>query len=105
MSFGRLKPRAISQSQLQSQRYIKSIRSLGDVWGSFAEQSLSESSRNSALVETKFDLVSRLANALEEQRQLKPTIVEMPTHRTPAALQIHQTIHTNRSSSALSYSC
>lgn len=79
MTSGILKPLAVFCSQPQSQRYIKAIRNLGDAWRSFAEQPLPESDENSAVVETNFDFVLKIANALEEQRQSKPTVVEMST--------------------------
>ncbi|KAJ6078909.1 hypothetical protein N7467_008662 [Penicillium canescens] len=82
MASGLLKPLAVFCSQSQSQRYIKTIRNLGDAWRSLAEKPLTESDKNSALVETNFDFVLKITNALEEQ-QSEPTTVEMSTQEPP----------------------
>lgn len=79
MASGILKPLAVFCSHPQSQRYIKTVRNLGDAWRSLAEKPVPELDRNSVLVETNFDLVLRVTNALEEQWQSKPAIVEMLT--------------------------
>jgi hypothetical protein len=83
MASGLLKPLAVFCSQSQFQQYIKSIRNLGDAWRSLAEKPLPESDKNCTLVETNFDFVLKITNALEEQRQSKPTIVEMSTSEPP----------------------
>jgi hypothetical protein len=82
MATGLLKPLDVFCSQSQSQRYIKTIRNLGDAWRSVAEKPLTESDKNSVLVETNFDFVLKITNALEEQ-QSEPTTVEMSTHEPP----------------------
>ena len=82
MTTGLLKPLDVFCSQSQSQRYIKTIRNLGDAWRSLAEKPLTESDKNSVLVETNFDFVLKITNALEGQ-QSKPTTVEMSTHEPP----------------------
>ncbi|CAG8908080.1 unnamed protein product [Penicillium egyptiacum] len=83
MASGLLRPLAVFCSQSQSQRYIKTIRNLGDAWRSLAEEPLSECDKNSALVETNFDFVLKITNALEEQRQSNPTLVEMSVREPP----------------------
>lgn len=83
MASGLLKPLAVFCSQSQSQRYIKSIRNLGDAWRTLAEKPLPECDKNTVLVETNFDFVLKITNALEEQRQSKSTIVEMSTSEPP----------------------
>ncbi|KAJ6043638.1 uncharacterized protein N7446_001835 [Penicillium canescens] len=82
MSSGLLKPLGVFCSQSQSQRYIKTIRNLSDAWRSPAEKPLTESDKNSALVETNFGFVLKITNAVEEQ-QSEPTTVEMSTHEPP----------------------
>ncbi|OGE58582.1 hypothetical protein PENARI_c001G03122 [Penicillium arizonense] len=82
MASSLLKPLDVFCSQSQSQRYIKTIRNLGDAWRSLAEIPLTESDKNSALVETSFDFVLKVTNALEEQ-QSEPTTVEMSTQEPP----------------------
>ena len=82
MTSGLLKPLVVFCSQSQSQRYIKTIMNLGDAWRSLSEQPLLESEKDSVLVETNFDFVLRITNALEEQPQSKPTMVEMLTHES-----------------------
>ncbi|KAJ6024733.1 hypothetical protein N7540_005530 [Penicillium herquei] len=79
MASGILRPLAVFCSQSQSQRYIKSIRNLGDAWRTLAEKPLPEGDKNSVLVETTFDLVLKITNGLEEQRKSNPTIIEMST--------------------------
>ncbi|KAI9934022.1 hypothetical protein ASPWEDRAFT_36001 [Aspergillus wentii DTO 134E9] len=83
MASGFLRPLAVFCSQSQSQRYIKTIKNLGDAWRSLAEIPLPECDKNSALIETNFDFVLKITNALEEQRQPNPTIVEMSTTTSP----------------------
>ena len=79
---GLLKPLDVFCSQSQSQRYIKTVRNLGDAWRSLADNPLTESDKNSVLVETNFDFVLKITNALEGQ-QSEPTTVEMSTHEPP----------------------
>ncbi|KAJ5727370.1 hypothetical protein N7493_005190 [Penicillium malachiteum] len=85
MASGILRPLAVFCSQSQSQRYIKSIRNLGDAWRTLAEKPLPESDKNSVLVETNFDLVLKITNGLEEQRKSNPTIIEMSTSEPPSS--------------------
>ncbi|KAJ5640049.1 uncharacterized protein N7484_007911 [Penicillium longicatenatum] len=80
MTSGFLKPLAVFCSQSQSRRYIKGVRNLGDAWRTLAEKPLPECDKNSVLVETNFDFVLKITNALEEQHQSKQTIVEMSTN-------------------------
>ncbi|KAJ6081187.1 hypothetical protein N7499_006061 [Penicillium canescens] len=103
MSSGLLKPLGVFCSQSQSQRYIKTIRNLSDAWRSPAEKPLTESDKNSALVETNFGFVLKITNAVEEQ-QSEPTTVEMSTHEPPISTTSVSTttFHANRISPALS---
>ncbi|KAJ5970426.1 uncharacterized protein N7479_000344 [Penicillium vulpinum] len=86
MESGLLKPLAVFCSQSQSQRYIKTVRNLGDAWHSLAERPLSKSEENSVLVETNFDFVLKITNILEEQRQSESTIVEISAHKPSTPL-------------------
>jgi hypothetical protein len=75
MTSGVLEPLAVFASQSKSQRYIKAIRDLGDTWRSPAEIPLTGSEKDSAVLETNFDFVLRITNALGS----KSTTVEMST--------------------------
>ncbi|KAJ5195739.1 hypothetical protein N7449_006218 [Penicillium cf. viridicatum] len=86
MASGLLKPLAEFCSQSQSQRYIKAVRNLGDVWRSLAEKPLSKSEENSALVETNFDFVLKITNILEERGQSESAFVEMSAHEPSISL-------------------
>ncbi|PYI16939.1 hypothetical protein BO86DRAFT_391535 [Aspergillus japonicus CBS 114.51] len=80
MASSLVKPLAIFCKQSQSQRYIKTIRNLGDAWRSLAEEPLPESDATSILVETNFDLIVKIKNAKEEQSSSSsPVIVEIST--------------------------
>lgn len=93
MASGLLKPLVVFCSQSQSQRYIKSVRNLGDAWRSLAEQPLPDCDKNSTLIETNFDLILKITNGLQEQRQLNPTVVEISTYE-PAPMSTNQTAPT-----------
>ncbi|KAJ5390108.1 uncharacterized protein N7496_001176 [Penicillium cataractarum] len=66
MASGILKPLAVFCSQSQSQRYIKTIRNLGDAWRTLAEEPITESDRKFAFIETTFDFTLRITNGLED---------------------------------------
>lgn len=84
MTSGLLKPLAVFCSQSQSQRYIKTIRNLGDAWRTLADQPTTESDQNSTVVETNFDFTFKITNGLEQECKSEPTIVEMmSTHQPP----------------------
>ncbi|KAJ5179853.1 hypothetical protein N7492_003063 [Penicillium capsulatum] len=74
-----LKPLAALCSQPQSQRYITSIRNLGNAWRSLTEPPLSESDQASAIVETNFDFILKVSNRLADNCQSNTTIVDMST--------------------------
>lgn len=63
---------------------IKTISNLGYAWRSLAKKPFTESDKNSALVETNFNLVLKGTNT--EEQQSKPTIVEMSTHEPPISM-------------------
>ncbi|KAJ5913814.1 hypothetical protein N7504_002697 [Penicillium tannophilum] len=91
MASGLLKPLAVFCRQSQSQHYIKSVRNLGDTWRSLAEQPILDCDENCTLIETNFDLVLKITNGLEEQRQLNPTIVELSTYEPATISANHST--------------
>ncbi|KAJ5785402.1 uncharacterized protein N7503_010614 [Penicillium pulvis] len=93
MASGLLKPLAVFCSQSQSQHYIESVRNIGNTRRSLTEQPLLDCNKNSTLIETSFDLVLKMSNGLEEQRQLNPTIVEITTSE-PATISANQSTPT-----------
>ncbi|EAW12998.1 uncharacterized protein ACLA_014350 [Aspergillus clavatus NRRL 1] len=61
MTSGLLKPLALFCTQSQSQRYIQSVRNLGDAWRTLAEPAnLTGADAQTTLIETTFDLALRL---------------------------------------------
>lgn len=64
----------------------KTARNLGDAWCGLAEKPLSKSDEDYALVETSFDLILKITNILDEQRQSELTTVEMSIHEASPCL-------------------
>lgn len=82
MTSGILKPLAIFCSQYQSQRYINSIRNLGDAWRTLAEEPIAESDRKFTSIETTFDFSLKIQTALEDEIS-----VDMVTSESPSATE------------------
>lgn len=75
-----LKPLRVFCTQTQSQRYIKTIKNLGDSWRRLGEKPPPESDEASVWVETSFDLVLKITNPLKDDKRPNPMNVEMSTH-------------------------
>lgn len=84
MTSGILKPLAVFCSQSQSQRYIKTIRNLGDAWGTLAEEPITESDRKFAFIETTFDFTLRITNGLENATSVEMTTSGAPSTKGPS---------------------
>lgn len=81
-----LKPLAVFCSQSQSQRYIKTIKNLGDAWRTLTDEPTTESDQKHTVVELSFDLILKITNGLEHNYKSEPTVVEMSTHEPPSSL-------------------
>lgn len=72
-----LKPLAVFSRQSQSQKYIKSIKNLGDAWRTLSEESCTESDRTT-VIETTFDFILKITTESDD------LIVEMTTIEIPS---------------------
>ena len=79
MTSGILKPLAVFCSQSQSQRYIKSIRNLGDAWRTLADEPIPESDREVSIIQTTFDLSLKIKHEQEDEISVDIITSESPS--------------------------
>lgn len=90
-----VKPLALFVSQPQSQRYIKTIKNLGDAWRSLSEEPSTESDPNTIVIETTFDLTLRITMDGQEENSISS--VEMicknnrPFQRSRSTITVYLT--------------
>ena len=91
---GILKPLAVFCSQSQSQRYIKTVRNLGDSWRTLADDTHSRpaADEDDTIIEATFDLITKIKSGANKQSFFVaidvPSTTEKP-HEAPATTEGH----------------
>ncbi|KAJ5648632.1 hypothetical protein N7490_005004 [Penicillium lividum] len=73
-----LEPFVVFCMQPQSQKYIKTIRNLGDAWRTFAEEPVPEPGQKLIIIETTFDFTLKIKNELEDAISVEMTLSDEP---------------------------
>ena len=79
MDYGLLKPLAVFSSQSQSQKYIKTVKNLGDAWRTLAQEPTTELNQNTTVIETTFDFVLEITKEPEPKCDTEQMSIDMRT--------------------------
>ena len=77
MHYELLKSLAVFSSQSQSQKYIKTIKNLGDAWRTLAEEP--EINQNTTVIETTFYFILKITKETKPKCDPEPISIEMQT--------------------------
>ncbi|KAL5364544.1 hypothetical protein BJX96DRAFT_157528 [Aspergillus floccosus] len=78
MTVGILKPLAVFCCQAQTQKYIKTVKNLGDAWRTLADKPATESDQTQTVIETTFDFCLKITRP-EDSAEPSQISVEMVT--------------------------
>ena len=77
MDYRLLKPLLVFCSQSQSQKYIKTIKNLGDTWRTLPDEP--EINQNTTVIETTFDFILKITKKAEPKCDPEPVSIEIQT--------------------------